>query len=226
MSKANADRVDTTNVVATQHIDPTGKVQPAGDSALNPIYVSGGASGGGGDVAAVESDIDGNGAQTTNSLIYGRESTGVTHPVSVDSNGNLVTSGGASSNVIYGDETPGANFPTANCVAGAAIQFDITSFADLATLKQVSVTQLTPGNYDYTVEIWEKDSSGYVPGTYSGHYLKIFSRDIDQREYNENINGGLLYRDRDASSELHVRLVNNAGGTSSTFNVSVVAEEE
>lgn len=220
MSKANADRAPTSNVVATQHIDPTGKVQPAGDSSLNPIYVSGGASGGGGDVVAVESDIDGNGAQTTNSLIYGRESSGVTHPVSVDSSGNLITSGGASSTVIYGEV-----LPTALCAAGAAIQFDITSFADLATLKQISVTQLTSGNYDYTVEIWEKDSSGYMPGTYTDHYLKIFSRDFDQREVNRNIDGGLLYRDRDASSELHMRLVNNIGGTNSTFNVTVVATE-
>lgn len=175
MSKANADRVETTNVVAVQHIDPTGKVQPAGDSSTNPIFV---------------------------------------------------TSVGGGGTVIYGTDAAGVNFPTALCVAGAAIQFDITGFVDLATLKQINITQLTSGNYDYTLEIWEKDSSGYIPGTYTDHYLKIFSRDIDQREYNENIDGGLLYRDQDATQELHMRLVNNAGGTDSTFNVSVVATED
>jgi len=150
-------------------------------------------------------------------LIKGRESSGEIHPLHVDSNGDLViivTPG----NTLYGEA-----IPTESCAAGAAIEFDVTSFSDLATLKQINVTQLTAGTYDYTLEIWEKDGLGYTPGTYTDHYLKIFSRDIDVREYSENIDQGLLYRDRDGSEELHCRLVNNAAGTTSTFNVTVVA---
>lgn len=113
--------------------------------------------------------------------------------------------------------------PTASCAAGAAIQFDIPSFADAATIRQIGITQLAVGTCDYTIEIWEKDSTGYTPGTYADHYLKIFSRDIDTREYNETIDQGLRYRDRDETEELHCRLVNNSGGTISTFNISIVA---
>jgi len=169
------------------------------------------------DVETVEADIDGKEAATTNSLVYGKVSTGVTVPIHVNSDGDqiVVTTPGET---IYGEV-----LPTASCAAGAAIEFDITSFSNLATLKQISITQLTAGTYDYTLEIWEKDGSGYTPGTYADHYLKIFSRDIDVREYSENIDQGLLYRDRDASAELHCRLVNNAAGTTSTFNVAVVA---
>lgn len=129
-----------------------------------------------------------------------------------------VIDGSASSSMIYGNA-----IPTAECAAGSAIQFNMTSFADLATLKQINITQLTDGDYDYTFEIWEKDSSGYTPGTYADHYLKILSRDINVREYNENIDQGLLYRDRDETTELHCRLANKATGTTSAFNVFVTA---
>lgn len=167
--------------------------------------------------ALVGVDIDGKDAITTNSFIYGQESSGVSHPVHVDNSGNVIVSG-SSGTTIYGDK-----IPTASCASGTAIQFDITSLEDLFTIKQVAITQLTAGAYNYTLEIWEKDSSGYTPGTYADHYLKIFSRDIDVREYRENIDsGGLLYRDRDATSELHMRIVNDATGTTSTFNVSIV----
>ena len=162
-------------------------------------------------------DIDGKDAITTNSFIYGQESPGTSHPVHVDNNGNIIISG-SSGTTIYGDK-----IPTASCANGAAIQFDVTSLEDLFTIRQVAITQLTAGAYNYTLEIWEKDSSGYTPGTYADHYLKIFSRDIDVREYRENIDsGGLLYRDQDATSELHARIVNDATGTTSAFNVCIV----
>lgn len=166
----------------------------------------------------VGADIDGKDAVTTNSFIYGQVSSGISYPLHVDSSGNIITSS-SSVTTIYGEK-----IPTASCAAGAAIQFDITSFNNLAILKQVAITQLVAGTYSYTLEIWEKDSSGYTPGTYADHYLKIFSRDIDAREYRENIDsGGLSYRDRDATSELHIRIVNDATGTTSTFNVAIVA---
>jgi len=206
----------------------------------------GGGSGGAGDIETVEADIDGKEAQTTNSLGYGRTSAGVTRPIDaspantaravtttvqptqhVDSTGKVQPAGDSAANPIYvnieGDVLYGELLPSASCAAGAAIEFDIASFSNLATLKQINITQLTAGTYDYTFEIWEKDGAGYTPGTYADHYLKIFSRDINVREYNENIDQGLLYRDRDASSELHCRLVNNAAGTTSAFNVAVVA---
>lgn len=192
-------------------------------SKIAGIGNTGGGGGGGtytgGDVVPVESDIDGNNAQTVNSLMYGRESPGVTHPLRVDLNGDLITSGGVPS-MVYGEL-----LPTPPCAAGSSIQFDIAPFVDLATLKQIGITQLTTGNCNYTLEIWERDASGYTPGTYTDHYLKIFSRDVDKREWRENIDGGLLYRDRDASAELHCRLINGPLGTTSLFNVSVVGIE-
>ena len=48
-----------------------------------------GGTGGAGDIETVETDIDGKQAQTTNSLVYGRESAGVTHPLHVDLHGDL-----------------------------------------------------------------------------------------------------------------------------------------
>jgi len=163
-------------------------------------------------------DIDGKDAITANAFIYGQESSGISHPVHVDNNGDIIISG-SSGTTVYGDK-----IPTASCAAGAAIQFDITSFYDLVTLNQVGITQLVAGTYNYTLEIWEKDSGGYTPGTYTDHYLKIFSRDIDVREYRENIDMGLLYRDRDATGELHMRIINTAAplGTTSAFNISIV----
>jgi len=215
-------------------------------SIISGVGSGGGGSGGSGDIETVEADIDGKQAQTTNSLGYGRQSAGVTHPIDaspantaravttvvqptqhIDATGKVQPAGESASNPIYvnveGNIIYGELLPSASCAAGAAIEFDIASFSNLATLKQISITQLLGATFDYTFEIWEKDGAGYTPGTYADHYLKIFSRDIDVREYSENIDQGLLYRDRDATTELHCRLVNNAAGTTSTFNVSVVA---
>ena len=161
-------------------------------------------------------DIDGKDAVTTNSFIYGEVSPDVSHALHVDSDGNIIISG-SSGSTIYGSV-----LPTASCAAGAAIQFDVTSLEDLFVINQVGITQLVAGTYNYTLEIWEKDSSGYTPGTYTDHYLKIFSRDIDVREYRENVDMGLLYRDRDATEELHMRLINNLAGTTSAFNINIV----
>lgn len=217
MSKANADRVDTTNVVATQHIDATGKVQPAGELATNPIHAAIGDGAETVDVETVEADIDGVNAATTNSLIYGRESSGVTHPVHVDAQGDV--------HVIT---TPGATleptvYTTGSCAAGAAVEFNI-AFADLAILEQIQIEQLTAGNYNYIFEVWK--SATYIPGTMTDHHLKIFSRDVNQREWGEIIDGGgLRYRDDDGGAELHCRIANDAAGTTSPFNVTVFGVE-
>jgi len=167
-------------------------------------------------VDVVEVDIDGLNAGTENALIYGSETPGTTHPVHVDSDGNIIVSGVVEA--IYAEA-----LPTAQCTVGAAIEFDITSFTNLANIEQINIVQTTAGTYDYTFEIWETHGASYDPADYTTHYLKIFSRDIDVREYNENIEGSILYRDRDDSSELHCRIVNNAAGTTSTFYVSIVA---
>lgn len=113
--------------------------------------------------------------------------------------------------------------PTASCAAGAAIQFDIASFKNNAIIKQINITQLSSGDCGYTFEIWEKNDAGYTPGNYDDHYLKIFSRDIDTRDYAEIVDGGLIYVDRDGSEELHCRILNAIAGTLSEFNISVVA---
>lgn len=149
----------------------------------------------------------------------------------VDSNGDYRAYQQASDslrvNIVDGSVSTGTInvevIPTASCAAGAAIQFDITSFADAATIRQIGITQLAEGTYDYTIEIWEKDSAGYTPGTYADHYLKIFSRDIDTREYVEIIDNGLRYTDRDGTEELHMRIINNSAGTTSTFNITITA---
>lgn len=203
------DEITITTTVSTD-------IQLIGSSSLIANVGGSSSGGGGGIISTVGSDIDGDDAQTTNSLIYGRSSAGVTHPVHTNTDGDLM--------VVT---TPGAVLSptvvtTALCAAGAAIEFDI-SFADLATVKQVQVEQLTSGNYDYTFEIWK--SATYTPGTISDHYLKALSRDVDKQEWSENIDGGLIYQDFDAGQELHCRISNRATGTSSTFNVSIIGIE-
>lgn len=186
---------------------------------LDGDLITSGGGGGGGDIGLIESDIDGNDAQSTNSLMYGREANGITHPLHVNPDGDLVTSSTPGA-VIYGNQSP-----TLECVAGDAIEFDITGFASIATLHQLKVIQLTQGTYNYTVEIWEKDSAGYDPGTIEDQDFKLLSRDIDTQVYSENIEDGLLYRDQDSTDEVHLRIINNLLGTSSRFNVSIVGIE-
>jgi len=106
---------------------------------------------------------------------------------------------------------------------GSYKEFDITGFANYAQIKQIAITQLTGTTANYTIEIWEKDASGYDPADTSKRYLRIWSRDIDENEYNENIDGGIDYVDRDSTSELHMRLVNQTGGTASDFDVIIKA---
>lgn len=117
--------------------------------------------------------------------------------------------------------------PTASCAPGTAIEFDITGFADDATLKMVNITQLTAdptGTYKYTLEIWEKDSAGYTPGTATDMHLLVYSREFNTQHMVENIDGGLLCRDQDATKELHCRIVNDAASTASAFDLVVTAE--
>lgn len=109
---------------------------------------------------------------------------------------------------------------------GSDVEFDITGFTNIANILEVLVVQLTAGNPNYTVEIWEKDSSGYNPATRSDLYLNRYSRDYDQPDethVNNIIDQGLIYIDRDGTQELHMRIINNAGGTASDFDVSVRA---
>lgn len=109
---------------------------------------------------------------------------------------------------------------------GSDVEFDITGFTDIANILEVLVVQLTAGNPNYTVEIWEKDASGYNPAVRSDMYLNRYSRDFDQADEshaNNIIDQGLIYIDRDATSELHMRIINNVGGTASDFDVSVRA---
>ena len=89
VSDANTPRIATDHVLEVQHLDASGKVQPAGEIVTNPIHVAIGDGVETIDVETVETDIDGKEAATTNSLIYGKESAGVTHPVKVDANGVL-----------------------------------------------------------------------------------------------------------------------------------------
>ena len=104
---------------------------------------------------------------------------------------------------------------------GSAKEFDITGFVNSARIIQVTVTQLTAGTANYTLEIWEKDASGYDPTTRADLIYRVYSRDFTESEVSDLIVPYLLYVDRDGSSELHGRLVNNAGGTASDFDVSV-----
>ena len=127
--------------------------------------------------------------------------------------------GGATSGI---DIIEPAVCTTALCAAGAAIEFDV-AFSDLATLNQVMIEQLTAGTYDYTFEIW--NSATYNTASMAERYKKKWSRDVDEQEWGENIEGGLIYTDADLDSLLHCRIVNNAGGTTSTFNVSVIGVE-
>jgi len=104
---------------------------------------------------------------------------------------------------------------------GSAKEFDITGFVNSAKIIQVTVTQLTDGTADYTLEIWEKDASGYDPTSSADLIYKVYSRDFDKKEVSDLIVPGLLYVDRDGSLELHGRLVNNIGGTASDFDISI-----
>lgn len=106
---------------------------------------------------------------------------------------------------------------------GSAVEFDITDFTNTAKILQVTVTQLTAGASVYTVEIWERDGAGYNPATRADLYLRIYSRDFTVDEDSDIIDPYMIYVDRDETSELHMRLVNNVGGTASDFAVSVKA---
>lgn len=109
---------------------------------------------------------------------------------------------------------------------GSDVEFDITGFTNKANIIEVLIVQLTAGTPNYTVEIWEKDSSGYNPATRTDMYLNRYSRDFDQTDeshVNNIIDQGLTYVDRDSTSELHMRIINNTGGTASDFDVSVRA---
>ena len=109
---------------------------------------------------------------------------------------------------------------------GSDVEFDITEFTDIANILEVLVVQLTAGNPNYTVEIWERNASGYNPATRADMYLNRYSRDFDQADEshaNNIIDQGLIYIDRDSTSELHMRIINNVGGTASDFDVSVRA---
>lgn len=132
---------------------------------------------------------------------------------------NIIGGGSPSSGTITTIE----KLPTVSCATGTEIEFDIALGSDEAIIQQVNITQLTGTTADYTIEIWGKDASGYDPAVTTERYLRIWARDIDETSYNENIDGGLIYNDRDASDELHMRLINNSGGTTSAFNISVVA---
>lgn len=104
---------------------------------------------------------------------------------------------------------------------GSAKEFDITGFVNSGRIQQVTVTQLTAGTANFTFEIWEKDSDGYDPTTRADLYLRTYSRNFSESEVSDLVVPYLLYVDRDGSSELHCRLVNNVGGTASDFDVSV-----
>lgn len=109
---------------------------------------------------------------------------------------------------------------------GSDVEFDITGFTNKANILEVLIVQLTAGTPNYTVEIWEKDSSGYNPAIRADMYLNRYSRDFDQTDeshVNNIIDQGLTYVDRDSTSELHMRIINNIGGTASDFDVSVRA---
>lgn len=109
---------------------------------------------------------------------------------------------------------------------GSDVEFDITGFTNKANILEVLVTQLIAGTPNFTLEIWEKDASGYDPATRSDLYLKRYSRDFDdtdESDANNIVDQGLVYIDRDNTSELHLRIINHTGGTASDFNVSIRA---
>lgn len=105
--------------------------------------------------------------------------------------------------------------------ANSTISFDITGFANIAKLTQATITQLAVGASNYTLEIWERRT--YNPAARADLYLRTWSRDYNVSEDSDIIDPITLYFDRDSNAELHVRIVNNAGGTASEFAVSFKA---
>lgn len=104
---------------------------------------------------------------------------------------------------------------------GSAVEFDITGFINSAKIQQISMTQLTDGAANYTLEIWEKDASGYDPTSRGDLIYRVYSRTFSKSEVSDLIVPYLMYVDRDGSSELHCRLTNNIGGTASDFDISI-----
>ena len=104
------------------------------------------------------------------------------------------------------------------------VSFNIIEFSNTAKILQITITQLTAGAANYTFEIWEKNSNGYNTTDRATLYLRTYSRDFTVSEDSDIIEPSLLYIDRDNTKELHCRLVNNAGGTSSDFSINVKAE--
>lgn len=111
-----------------------------------------------------------------------------------------------------------------NLGVGSEKKFNITLGMKWAKIRSVKLVQLIGGAMNVTLEVWEKDESGYDPINRATYYLRLLRRTIIQAvdeggEYLEIIAPELLYHDRDNTGELHCRLVNNAGGTASDFAV-------
>ena len=119
---------------------------------------------------------------------------------------------------------------TAGQAAGVTKEFDIPIKATWSKITYVKIVQLEPGAMDIKFDIFEK--SGIDESLRRNLFYNVLRRnieltDIQGGQYGESLMGAPIpYKDRDAEVEahthnLHCRLINEVGGTTSDFTVLI-----
>jgi len=119
---------------------------------------------------------------------------------------------------------------TSGQASGVIKEFDIPIKSSWAKIAYVKIVQLEPGAMDIKFDIFEK--SGIDESLRRNLLYNVYRRNIEMTaiqggQYGESLMGGPIpYKDRDAQVEahtrnLHCRLINEAGGTTSDFTVLI-----
>lgn len=112
---------------------------------------------------------------------------------------------------------------TAGGAVGNAI---LTSLRSHLRITMLTIVQRTGAPVDFDFEIWERPvgASRTEPPIVTEQYQRVLNREIltgltDELLYLEAFLPPLEYFDRDDDAKIYVRLVNNAGGTTSIFDI-------
>ena len=114
-----------------------------------------------------------------------------------------------------------------------ALNFDLPVLSRFCKIVYIGIVQLTLGQMEMNLEIWESTVARASPDARANYYQKILNRRISQTveqggEYGESLSGDPMpYYDRDAVDEestfrLHCRIENDVlAGTASDFAVTI-----
>jgi len=109
--------------------------------------------------------------------------------------------------------------------AGAAGNVSLACLRSYLTIHMITVVQRTGAAVDFHLEIWESElASRTEPPIVTEQYARIYNRAVlpaqtDELLYVELMSPPLEYFDREAGNEIHLRLDNQAGGTTSEFDI-------